>query len=117
MVICGDGADDPADDPAEVTPSEFERNVQKLMEVSGIDRARAEEICNSGEMPQDVMDLILATMADKFNMSKEEAAEILENGPRLDEYGATRGCQCEGCRAKRAAVEERITARRAARFN
>lgn len=114
MAIYDDGA---PDDMEEVTPAEFENYVQMLMEITGLDRDRAVAICNAKEMPADVREMIVAKMAERCNLSLEEAAEVLENGPRFDEYGATVGCQCEGCQKRRAAMEEKITARRAARFN
>jgi len=114
MSIYDDGADD---DTEEVSPAVFDHYVQKLMDITGIDRERAEAACKSKEMPDDIQKLIVAAMAERCNLTLEEAAEVLENGPRLDAYGATVNCQCEGCRARRAAVQEEIEARRAARFN
>ncbi len=106
-----------ASDMEEVTPAEFEDHVKQLMALTGIDRDRAVAICESSAIPEDVKELLITAMVERGNLTREAAADFLENGPKFDAYGATRGCQCDGCKARRAAYQERIQAQRAARFN
>lgn len=116
MTIRTSGPDD-ASDMVDIDPDQFEDYVQMLMEVAEIDYDQARAICESGIMPDEVKEKIVAKMVERGHFSPDEAREALERGREFDEYGATKNCQCEGCKARRAAVQEKIEAQRAARFN
>ncbi len=103
------------DDPnfVEVTLEEYQEDVEELMKMTGISRERAEEVCQAGEIPQDVKEKIVDYMVSKGNFDRAGAWDTLENGRKRDEWGATLGCECPGCQAQRAQVQ----AQRQARFN